>query len=192
VESFCLRFGKGIKEMSRIGNQTITVPDKVKVSVADNHVSVEGPKGRLEMDIPKRTSVSHEDNVLKVSRDGDDREARAMHGLSRSLLNNMVQGVSEGFVKKLEINGVGFKAIVSGNKVTMSLGYSHPINYQLPDQVKVTVEKDVNVTIEGPDKQKVGMVAAELRGFYPVEPYKAKGVKYEGEYVRRKEGKTVQ
>ena len=153
---------------------------------------MEGLKGRLEMDIPKRTSISQEANILKVSRDGDDREARAMHGLSRSLLNNMVQGVSEGFVKKLEINGVGFKAMVSGNKVTMSLGYSHPINYLLPDQVKVTIEKDVNVTIEGPDKQKVGMVAAELRSFYPVEPYKAKGVKYEGEHVRRKEGKTVQ
>ena len=178
--------------MSRIGNQTIKVPEKVKVSVADSHVSVEGPKGKLEMDMPIRTSVSHEDNVLKVSRDGDDRQAKAMHGLGRSLLNNMIQGVNEGFVKKLEINGVGFKAIVSGNKVTMSLGFSHPINYQLPEQVKVTVEKDVKVTIEGPDKQKVGMVAAELRSFYPVEPYKAKGVKYEGEHVRRKEGKTVQ
>ena len=178
--------------MSRIGNQIITVPEKVKVSVTDSHVSVEGPKGKLEMDMPIRTSVSHEDNVLKVSRDGDDRQAKAMHGLGRSLLNNMIQGVNEGFVKKLEINGVGFKAIVSGNKVTMSLGFSHPINYQLPEQVKVTVEKDVKVTIEGPDKQKVGMVAAELRSFYPVEPYKAKGVKYEGEHVRRKEGKTVQ
>ena len=106
--------------------------------------------------------------------------------------NNMVLGVSEGFVKKLEINGVGFKASVSGSKVTMNLGYSHQINYELPDQVKVSVEKDTNVTIEGPDKQKVGMVASELRGFYPVEPYKAKGVKYAGEHVRRKEGKTVQ
>ena len=178
--------------MSRIGNQTITVPEKVKVSVADSHVSVEGPKGKLEMDMPIRTSVSHEDNVLKVSRDGDDRQAKAMHGLGRSLLNNMIQGVNEGFVKKLEINGVGFKAIVSGKKVTMSLGFSHPINYQLPEQVKVTVDKDVKVTIEGPDKQKVGMVAAELRSFYPVETYKAKGIKYEGEHVRRKEGKTVQ
>ena len=107
--------------MSRVGNQTIAVPDKVNVSVADNHVSVEGPKGRLEMDIPKRTSVSQEDNILKVSRDGDEREESAMHGLSRSLLNNMVQGVSKGFVKKLEINGVGFKAMVSGNKVTMRM-----------------------------------------------------------------------
>jgi large subunit ribosomal protein L6 len=178
--------------MSRIGSQTITVPELVKVSVDDSHVSAEGPKGKLEMDMPFRTSVSHEDNVLKVSRDGDDRQAKAMHGLGRSLLNNMIQGVNEGFVKKLEINGVGFKAIVSGEKVTMSLGFSHPINYQLPEQVKVTVDKDVKVTIEGPDKQKVGMVAAELRSFYPVEPYKAKGVKYEGEHVRRKEGKTVQ
>ena len=142
--------------------------------------------------MPKRTNVTQEENSLKVSRDGDDREAKAMHGLGRSLLNNMVLGVSEGFVKKLEINGVGFKASVSGSKVTMNLGYSHQINYELPDQVKVSVEKDTNVTIEGPDKQKVGMVASELRGFYPVEPYKAKGVKYAGEHVRRKEGKTVQ
>ena len=178
--------------MSRVGNQSIAVPDKVKVSIADKHVAVEGPKGKLEMDMPRRTSVLQEENTLKVARDGDDREAKAMHGLGRSLLNNMVLGVSEGFVKKLEINGVGFKAAVSGSKVTMNLGYSHQINYELPDQVKVTVDKDTSVTIEGPDKQKVGMVAAELRGFYPVEPYKAKGVKYVDEHVRRKEGKTVQ
>ena len=127
-----------------------------------------------------------------MARDGDDREAKAMHGLGRSLLNNMVVGVSEGYVKKLEINGVGFKAAVSGNTVTMNLGYSHPIKYDLPNQVTVSVDKDTNVTIEGPDKQKVGLVAAELRGFYPVEPYKGKGVKYADEHVRRKEGKTVQ
>ena len=170
----------------------IEVPDKVKVAIADSHVAVEGPKGKLEMDMPGRTSISQEGNILTVARDGDDREARAMHGLGRSLLNNMVVGVSEGYVKKLEINGVGFKALVNGNTVTMNLGYSHPIKYDLPDQVKVTVDKDTNVTIEGPDKQKVGLVAAELRGFYPVEPYKGKGVKYADERVRRKEGKTVQ
>ena len=178
--------------MSRIGSKTIEVPDKVKVAIAAGHVSVEGPKGKLELDMPKRTSVSQKENTLSVARDGDDREARAMHGLGRSLLNNMVIGVSEGFVKKLEINGVGFKAAVSGSTVTMNLGYSHPIKYDLPDQVKVSVDKDTSVTIEGPDKQKVGLVAAELRGFYPVEPYKGKGVKYADEYVRRKEGKTVQ
>ena len=170
----------------------IEVPDKVKVAIADNHVAVEGPKGKLEMDMPGRTSVSQEGNMLTVVRDGDDREARAMHGLGRSLLNNMVVGVFKGYVKKLEINGVGFKALVNGNTVTMNLGYSHPIKYDLPHQVKVTVDKDTNVTIEGPDKQKVGLVAAELRGFYPVEPYKGKGVKYADERVRRKEGKTVQ
>ena len=178
--------------MSRVGSKLIEVPDKVKVAIADNHVEVEGPKGKLEMDMPGRTSVSQEGNMLTVARDGDDREARAMHGLGRSLLNNMVVGVSEGYVKKLEINGVGFKALVNGSTVTMNLGYSHPIKYDLPDQVKVTVDKDTNVTIEGPDKQKVGLVAAELRGFYPVEPYKGKGVKYADERVRRKEGKTVQ
>ena len=178
--------------MSRVGSKTIEVPDKVKVAIADNHVSVEGPKGKLEMDMPSRTTVSQDENVLSVARDGDDREAKAMHGLGRSLLNNMVVGVSEGYVKKLEIYGVGFKAAVSGNTVTMNLGYSHPIKYDLPNQVTVSVDKDTNVTIEGPDKQKVGLVAAELRGFYPVEPYKGKGVKYAGEYIRRKEGKTVQ
>ena len=178
--------------MSRVGSKLIEVPDKVKVAIAGGHVAAEGPKGKLEMDMPGRTSVSQEGNILMVARDGDDREARAMHGLGRSLLNNMVLGVSEGYVKKLEINGVGFKALVNGNTVTMNLGYSHPIKYDLPDQVKVTVDKDTNVTIEGPDKQKVGLVAAELRGFYPVEPYKGKGVKYADERVRRKEGKTVQ
>ena len=178
--------------MSRVGSKTIEVPDKVKVAIADNHVAVEGPKGKLEMDMPSRTSVSQEGNILSVARDGDDREARAMHGLGRSLLNNMVVGVSEGYVKKLEINGVGFKALVNGNTVTMNLGYSHPIKYDLPDQVKVTVDKDTRVTIEGPDKQKVGLVASELRSYYPVEPYKGKGVRYAGEHVRRKEGKTVQ
>ena len=178
--------------MSRVGSKTIEVPDKVKVAIADNHVAVEGPKGKLEMDMPGRTSVAQEENILSVARDGDDREAKAMHGLGRSLLNNMVVGVSEGFVKKLEINGVGFKALVSGNTVTMNLGYSHPIKYDLPDQVTVSVDKDTRVTIEGPDKQKVGLVAAELRGFYPVEPYKGKGVRYADEHVRRKEGKTVQ
>ncbi|MED6315256.1 MAG: 50S ribosomal protein L6 [Verrucomicrobiota bacterium] len=178
--------------MSRVGNKSIEIPDKVNIAISGGHVLVEGPKGKLELDMPKRTSVAQHENTLSVSRDGDDREARAMHGLGRALLNNMVIGVSEGFVKKLEINGVGFKASISGNTVTMNLGYSHPIQYNLPDQVKVSVDKDTSVTVEGPDKQKVGLVAAELRGFYPVEPYKGKGVKYADEHVRRKEGKTVQ
>jgi len=127
-----------------------------------------------------------------VSRDGDDAEAKAMHGLSRALVNNMIKGVSEGFVKRLGIQGVGFKAAVQGKNVNLSLGYSHPLLYPIPDQIKVTVEENTKLTIEGPDKQVVGQVAAEIRAFYPPEPYKGKGVRYDDEKVVRKEGKTVQ
>jgi large subunit ribosomal protein L6 len=178
--------------MSRIGKQPIAIPAKVKVEVKGAKVFVEGPKGKLDMPIPRRTSLKVEGSNVTVSRDGDDSEAKALHGLSRSLLNNMVKGVSEGYVKKLEINGVGFKAAVVGKVVNMSLGYSHPINYDIPEQIKVTVEENTKVTIEGPDKQVVGQVAAELRAFYPPEPYKGKGVKYSDERIERKEGKTVQ
>ena len=127
-----------------------------------------------------------------VSRQGEDAQAKALHGLSRALVNNMLRGVSEGFVKKLEIHGVGFKASVQGKVVNMVLGFSHPINYSIPDQIKVTVEENTKVTIEGPDRQVVGQVASELRSFYPPEPYKGKGVRYSDERVVRKEGKTVQ
>jgi large subunit ribosomal protein L6 len=178
--------------MSRIGKQPIAIPAKVKVDVKGSKVFVEGPKGKLDMEIPRRTSLKIENGNVLVSRDGDDAEARALHGLSRALLNNLVQGVSEGYSKKLEINGVGFKAAVQGKIVNMSLGYSHPINYEIPDQIKVTVEENTKITIEGPSKQVVGQVAAELRSFYPPEPYKGKGVKYSDERVERKEGKTVQ
>jgi len=146
----------------------------------------------LDMELPRRTSLKVEGDKIVVSRDGEDAEAKAMHGLSRALVNNMVQGVSVGFSKKLEINGVGFKAAVQGNVVSLSLGYSHPINYPIPAQIKVTVEENTKVTIEGPSKQVVGLVAAEIRAYYPPEPYKGKGVKYSDEKIIRKEGKTVQ
>jgi large subunit ribosomal protein L6 len=178
--------------MSRIGKQPVTIPPKVKVDVKGSRVFVEGPKGKLDMEIPRRTSLKVENGNIVVHRDGDDAEARAMHGLSRALINNLVKGVSDGYVKKLEINGVGFKAAVQGKVVNMSLGYSHPINYDIPDQIKVTVEENTKITIEGPNKQVVGQVAAELRSFYPPEPYKGKGVKYSDERIERKEGKTVQ
>ena len=178
--------------MSRIGKQPIAIPPKVKVEVKDRHVLVEGPKGKLNLQLPPRTSLKVENGRVLVSREGDDAQAKALHGLSRALINNMVRGVSEGFVKKLEIQGVGFKASVQGGKVNMILGKSHPINYPIPDQIKVTVEENTKLTIEGPDRQVVGQVAAELRGFYPPEPYKGKGVRYLNERVVRKEGKTVQ
>ena len=178
--------------MSRIGKQPITIPDKVKVDVKGQKVLVEGPKGKLDFELPRRTVAKVDGKNVLVTREGDDAEARALHGLSRSILNNMVKGVSEGFVKKLEIQGVGFKAAVQGKNVNLSLGYSHPVNYPIPDQIKVTVEENTKVTIEGPDKQVVGLVAAELRSYYPPEPYKGKGVRYSDEKVIRKEGKTVQ
>lgn len=178
--------------MSRIGKQPIVIPPKVKVEVKGRKVLVEGPKGKLDWELPHRTSLKVEDGRIVVSRDSDEAQVKALHGLSRALVNNMVKGVAEGFVKKLEIQGVGFKAAVQGKNVNMSLGYSHPINYTIPDQVKVTVEENTKLTIEGPDKRLVGQVAAELRAFYPPEPYKGKGVRYAGEHVQRKEGKTVQ
>jgi len=178
--------------MSRIGKQPVAVPAGVKIDVQGQKVSLEGPKGKLHFDLPKRTTAKVDGANIVVSRKGDDAEAKALHGLSRAILNNMVKGVSDGFVKKLEIQGVGFKAAVQGKAITLNLGYSHPINYPIPDQIKVTVEENTKITVEGPDKQKVGQVAAEIRGFYPPEPYKGKGVRYQGEQVKRKEGKTVQ
>jgi len=178
--------------MSRIGKQPIAIPAKVKVEVKGQNVLVEGPKGKLSLELPRRTSLKVEDGKVVVSRAGEDSEAKALHGLSRALVNNMVKGVSEGYSKKLEIQGVGFKAAVQGKTVNLSLGFSHPINYTIPDQIKVTVEENTKLTIEGPDKQVVGRVAAEIRSFYPPEPYKGKGVRYSDERVVRKEGKTVQ
>ncbi len=178
--------------MSRIGKQPITIPAKVKVEVKGQKVHVEGPKGKLDWELPKRTSLKVEGSTVLVSRQSEDAQSRALHGLSRALVNNMVKGVSDGFTRKLEINGVGFKAAVAGKTISLSLGYSHPINYDIPDQIKVTVEENTKITIEGPDKQLVGKVASEIRAYYPPEPYKGKGVKYSDEKIVRKEGKTVQ
>jgi large subunit ribosomal protein L6 len=178
--------------MSRIGKQPIALPPKVKVELKGQQVFVEGPKGKLNLNLPRRTGLKIEGGNVLITRDGDDAQAKALHGLCRALVNNMVQGVSAGFVKKLEIQGVGFKAAVQGKSVNLNLGYSHPISYEIPDQIKVTVEENTKLTIEGPDRQVVGQVAAEIRGFYPPEPYKGKGVRYAGEHVQRKEGKTVQ
>lgn len=178
--------------MSRIGKQPIAIPAKVKVEVKGQKVHVEGPKGKLDWELPARTSLKVDGDKIVVSRAGEDAQSKALHGLSRALVNNMVKGVTEGYVKKLEIQGVGFKAAVTGKVVNLALGFSHPINYNIPDQIKVTVEENTKLTIEGPDKMLVGKVASEIRSFYPPEPYKGKGVRYAGEHVQRKEGKTVQ
>jgi large subunit ribosomal protein L6 len=178
--------------MSRIGKTPVPIPAKVKVTVSGNRVSAEGPKGKLELNLPTLTTAAVEGTSVRVTRDGETNQARAMHGLARALVNNMLKGVADGFQKKLEIQGVGFKAAVQGAVVNLSLGFSHPILYPIPAGIKVTVEENTKVTIDGADKETVGRVAAEIRSYYPPEPYKGKGVRYVGEKVIRKEGKTVQ
>jgi len=178
--------------MSRIGKSPVAIPAKVKVSVSGDRVTVEGPKGSLGMSLPKYTQAKVDGTNVSVARTAESAEARAMHGLARALVNNMVRGVSEGFQKKLEIQGVGFKAALQGQVVNLALGYSHPINYPVPAGIKVVVEEGTKLTIDGADKELVGRVASEIRSFYPPEPYKGKGVRYAGEKVVRKEGKTVQ
>ena len=179
--------------MSRIGNKSIDLPDKVKVSVADGGlVNVEGPKGKLSYTLPRKITAKTEGAKFTLARPDDERDSKALHGLARSLVANMVTGVSAGYVKDLEIQGVGFKAAVQGTNLNLSLGKSHPILHPIPTGIKVTVTDNTKVRVEGIDKQVVGQVAADIRGYYPPEPYKGKGVRYAGENVKRKEGKTVQ
>jgi large subunit ribosomal protein L6 len=178
--------------MSRIGKTPISIPDKVKVAVAGNQVTVEGPKGKLNWELPKGISISVEGATASVTRANDDREVRALHGLVRALVNNMVTGVSAGFRKDLEIQGVGFRAAVKGDKLDLSIGYSHPVLFPIPKEIKVAVTDNTKISIEGIDKHLVGQVAADIRAYYPPEPYKGKGIRYANEQVRRKEGKTVQ
>lgn len=179
--------------MSRIGNKAIEIPDKVKVNIGnDGAVAVEGPKGKLNWKLPRDISAKIDNNRVMVARSAETRSVKALHGLSRSLVHNMVQGVSEGFSKQLEIEGVGFKAALQGSTLNLSLGFSHPILFQVPKDIKITVTDATKINIQGVDKKMVGQVAADIRRFYPPEPYKGKGVRYAGEQIRRKEGKTVQ
>jgi len=179
--------------MSRIGNKAVEIPDKVKVNV-DNEgaVSVEGPRGKLQWKLPRQIRASVKDNRVFLAREAESRSAKALHGLSRSLVHNMVKGVSDGFTKQLEIEGVGFKAAIQGSNLNLSLGFSHPVVFSIPRDIKITVAENTKITVQGVDKKLVGQVAADIRRFYPPEPYKGKGVRYAGEQIRRKVGKTVQ
>ena len=177
--------------MSRIGKKIIELPAKVSVKIgADGQVNVEGPKGKLAWTLP--SGVTGKVEGTKVTVACASPSLGALHGLSRALINNMVNGVANGYVRDLEIQGVGFKAAVKGNVLQLNLGYSHEINHPIPAGVKVTVTENTKVRIEGIDKHIVGQLAAEVRGYYPPEPYKGKGVRYAGEKIIRKEGKTVQ
>jgi large subunit ribosomal protein L6 len=177
--------------MSRVGKATIAIPEKVSVKINGGNVVVDGPKGKLELDLPESLQASEEDGQLTVARASELRNIRALHGTFRSLINNMIQGVSQGYVKDLEIQGVGFRAAVKGKAIDLSLGKSHPILHPIPEGLTVTVADNTKIKVEGIDKQLVGQFAAEVRSYYPPEPYKGKGVRYVGEYVRRKAGKSV-
>ena len=177
--------------MSRVGLKPISLPAKVSVKVDAGKVVVEGPKGTLDFALPAGISIKSEDTSVIVARASEARNHRALHGTVRSLVNNMITGVSQGFSKDLEIQGVGLRAAVKGKDLDLSLGKSHPILHPIPAGLTVTVNENTKIKVEGIDKQLVGQFAAEVRGYYPPEPYKGKGVRYVGEHVRRKEGKSV-
>jgi large subunit ribosomal protein L6 len=177
--------------MSRIGKVPVPIPDKVKVAVTNGVVLVEGPKGKVSKHFAPEVKISVADKKVSFAPVDDSRFARAMFGTARSVVAGMVKGVTEGYVKDLEIQGVGFKANLKGKQLDLALGYSHPILFDIPEGIKITVTDQTKVKVEGCDKQLVGAVTANIRAYYPPEPYKGKGVRIVGERVRRKEGKTV-
>lgn len=177
--------------MSRVGNNPIPFAAGVKVTIDGNVVTIKGDKGEMQRELPMGIKAEVIDSLLVVTRVSDSKHHKTLHGTTRSHLANMIEGVSKGFVKELEINGVGYRAQMSGSKIVMALGFSHDIEYEIPEGVTVTVPSQTEVKIEGCDKHMVGHVAARLRDYSPAEPYKGKGVKYKGEQIRRKAGKTV-
>jgi len=178
--------------MSRVGKQIISVPDKVTVKVnSDREVLVEGPKGKLEYKLPEGISLKQEGQEVHVNRASDERRQKAFHGTAQRLISNMVFGVSKGYRKDLEIHGVGFRASVKGAALDLSVGHSHPVLHPIPQGIKVAVTENTKISVEGIDKQLVGQVASDIRNYYRPEPYKGKGIRYVGEHVRRKEGKSV-
>ncbi len=177
--------------MSRIGKKPITFPKNVKISQSDGIVKVEGPKGTLSSKLPNGIKMVVSDNNLTIERESDDRLVRSYHGLARTLINNMVTGVSAGFEKGLEISGVGYRAEIAGSTLKLVLGYSSPVEYTIPKGIDVKVDKQVNLVVSGINKELVGRVASEIRSLKKPEPYKGKGIKYVGEYIRRKAGKSA-
>ena len=177
--------------MSRIGKKPIAFPKNVKISQNGNIVKVEGPKGTLSSKLPDGIAMTMEENQLIIERKSDDRLARSYHGLARTLVNNMVTGVSAGFEKGLEISGVGYRAELAGSNLKLVLGFSSPVEYSIPKGIEVKIDKQVNLVVSGINKELVGRVASEIRSLKKPEPYKGKGIKYAGEYIRRKAGKAA-
>lgn len=178
--------------MSRIGRMPITVPAGVEVTIAENNVvTVKGPKGTLTQALRPEMIIEQEGNIIHVKRPSDDKLHCALHGMTRALLHNMVVGVSEGFTRELEVVGIGFRAAVSGNKLTLNVGFSHPVEFEVEEGLKVECPSATEIKVSGIDKQRVGEFAAVVRATKKPEPYKGKGIRYKGEHVRRKEGKTA-
>lgn len=177
--------------MSRIGKLPVTIPTGVKVAIDSNALRLEGPKGKLQTEIPTGVGVKVEGSVLHVERQAEDRKVRALHGLTRKLIANMTLGVSQGFTRVLDINGVGYRAEVKGQEIHMTLGYSHPVVFPLPVGVTAAIERQVIITLSGADRQVLGETAAKIRSLRPPEPYKGKGIKYREEVIKRKAGKAV-
>jgi large subunit ribosomal protein L6 len=175
--------------MSRIGKKPVTVPKGVTANVEGQTVTAKGPKGQLAVVLVDRVGVEMSGDAIKVAPRDESKQARAMWGMSRTLVQNILTGVTQGFEKRLEISGVGYRAQVQGKKLSLALGYSHDVNYPIPEGIQVQCPKPTEIVVSGIDKQKVGQVAAEIRGYRPPEPYKGKGVKYAGEFIFRKEGK---
>jgi large subunit ribosomal protein L6 len=177
--------------MSRIGKKPVPIPQGVKVQVADGTVRAEGPKGKLSQPVPAPLSAKVEGNVLVIARPADDRHVRALHGLTRALMANMVSGVKDGFERKLEILGIGYRAQMQGKAIQLALGYSHPVIFPLPEGITAEIDKQVGITLRGADKALLGQTAAKLRALRKPDPYKGKGIRYLGEYVRHKVGKKA-
>jgi large subunit ribosomal protein L6 len=175
--------------MSRIGRQAVAVPAGVTAEVTGQTINVKGPKGALHLTLPDDIAAKLEAGAVKIDPRSDSKRARALWGMSRSLVANLVAGVTKGFERRLEISGVGYRAVMQGKNLQLQLGYSHEINYPIPEGITIVAPKPTEIVITGIDKQKVGQVAAEIRSFRPPEPYKGKGIKYAGEYIFRKEGK---
>jgi large subunit ribosomal protein L6 len=177
--------------MSRIGKQPIPIPKGVKVQIEGEVVRVEGPRGKLTQAVPAGLRAAIDDGRMVITRQGDDRRARALHGLTRALMANMVTGVQQGFEKKLEIVGIGYRAQIQGRNIQLALGYSHPVVFPLPETITAEIDKQTLITVRGPDKALVGQTAAKLRALRQPDPYKGKGIRYAGEIVRRKVGKKA-
>ena len=175
--------------MSRVGSKEIMIPDTVKVNMQDGIFMAEGPMGKLESPLNEDIEVNIEENIIKMKPKSENISLLPFWGLQRNIVNNIIVGVSEGFSKKLEMNGVGYRATLKGKVLELMLGFSHPINYDIPEDISVSVDKQNNIEIKGPNKQLVGQTAAEIRSFRGPEPYKGKGIKYADEYINRKEGK---